>query len=178
MTSERVPNVRRPVPKLERDTHGYWEHLRRHELVIQRCTRCRTYRHHPRPMCPECHSLEFEWARMSGRGTIYTYAIVTQPLHPFWAGKTPYNVVLVELEEGVRIVSNLVDCPNDLIRIGMPVTVVWEDVSEEISLPMFKPVSASRVPRSGARSEPKASEVEQVASGLARTRGPNHGSRS
>jgi hypothetical protein len=90
-------------------------------------------------MCPECHSLDFAWAPMSGRGTVYTYAIVNQPLHPFWSGRTPYNVVLVELEEGVRIVSNLVDCPNDLVRIGMPVTVVWEDVTDEISLPMFKP---------------------------------------
>jgi len=142
MTSERKPNVRRPVPKLERDTHGYWQHLRRHELVIQRCTQCGTYRHHPRPMCPECHSLDFAWAPMSGRGTVYTYAIVNQPLHPFWSGRTPYNVVLVELEEGVRIVSNLVDCPNDLVRIGMPVTVVWEDVTDEISLPMFKPERA------------------------------------
>jgi uncharacterized OB-fold protein len=93
-------------------------------------------------MCPECHSLDFEWAPMSGRGHVYTYALVNHLLHPFWAGKTPYNVVLVELEEGPRIVSNLVDCPDELIRIGMPVTVVWEDVSEEISLPMFRPISA------------------------------------
>jgi hypothetical protein len=91
-------------------------------------------------MCPECHSLSFEWAPVSGRGTVYTYAIVTQKLHPYWADRMPYNVVLVELEEGIRIVSNLVDCPNESIRIGMPVTVVFEDVSDEISLPMFKPV--------------------------------------
>ena len=67
MTLETRPNARRPVPKLERDTHGYWEHLRRHELVIQRCAQCRTYRHHPRPMCPECHALDFEWAPLYGK---------------------------------------------------------------------------------------------------------------
>jgi len=91
-------------------------------------------------MCPECHSLEFEWAPVSGRGTVYTYTIVTHPLHPHWTDKVPYNVVLVELEEGIRIVSNLVDCPNESIEIGMPVSVVFEDVSDEISLPFFKPI--------------------------------------
>jgi len=93
-------------------------------------------------MCPECHSLECEWVPASGRGTIYTYALVNQLLHPFWEGKLPYNVVLVELEEGIRIVSNLIDCPNESIQIGMPVTVVFEDVSSEISLPLFKPLSS------------------------------------
>ena len=140
MTAPGGSDARRPRPKLERDSHGYWEALRRHQLVIQRCLECRAFRHHPRPMCPECHSLEFEFAPVSGRGTVYTYAIVTQPLHPFWSDRVPYNVVLVELEEGVRLVSNLVDCPNESIAIGMPVTVTFEDVSEEISLPLFKPL--------------------------------------
>ena len=140
MTSPGGHKAPRPRPKLERDTRGYWEALRKHQLVIQRCLECQAFRHHPRPMCPECHSLKFEWAPVSGRGTVYTYAIVTQPLHPHWADRTPYNVVLVELEEGIRIVSSLVDCPNESIQIGMPVTVVFEDVSDEISLPMFKPL--------------------------------------
>ena len=132
--------VQRPRPKLERDTRGYWEALRNHQLVVQRCLECKAFRHHPRPMCPECHSLRFEWAPVSGRGTVYSYSVITQVLHPYWADRMPYNVVLVELEEGIRIASNLVDCPNESIRIGMPVTVVFEDVSDEISLPMFKPV--------------------------------------
>jgi len=135
---ERAP---RPRPKLERDSRGYWEALRKHQLVVQRCLECRTFRHHPRPMCPACHSLEFEWARVCGRGTVYSYAIVTQNLHPHWTGRVPYNVVLVELEEGVRMVSNLVDCPNESIYIGMPVTVTFEDLSEEISLPLFRPAA-------------------------------------
>jgi len=141
MTSPARPRAPRPRPKPERDTRGFWEQLRDHRLVIQRCLECKTYRHHPRPMCPSCHSLAFEWAPVSGRGTVYSYALVNHLLHPYWAGKTPYNVVLVELEEGVRIVSNLVACPNDAIRIGMRVRVVWEDVSDEISLPMFEPVA-------------------------------------
>ncbi len=131
----------RPRPKLERDTRGYWEALRKHQLAIQRCLECKAFRHHPRPMCPECHSLRFEWAPVSGRGTVYTYAIVTQRLHPHWKDEVPYNVVLVELEEGVRIVSNLVGCPNESIRIGMPVKVRFEDVTDEISLPLFEPAS-------------------------------------
>jgi len=160
--------VPRPRPLLGRDTRGFWEHLRRHELVIQRCRECRAYRHHPRPMCPECHSLAFEWAPMSGRGEVYTYALVHHLLHPFWAGRTPYNVVLVELEEGVRIVSNLVECPNEEIRIGMPVTVVWEDVSEEISLPMFKPVSQWCSPWPASSSWEAASRARSPGGGLPR----------
>lgn len=140
VTSSSRPGAQRPRPKLERDTRGFWDGLRNHQLVIQRCLECKAFRHHPRPMCPECHSLKFEWAPVSGRGTVYTYAIVTQLLHPYWADRMPYNVVLVELEEGIRIVSNLVDCPNESIYIGMPVSVVFEDVSDEISLPIFKPL--------------------------------------
>jgi len=141
MTTPGKRKIPRPRPELSRDTRGYWEALKNHQLVVQRCLECKEYRHHPRPMCPECHSLEFEWAPVCGRGTVYTYAIVTHPLHPHWTDEVPYNVVLVELEEGIRIVSNLVDCPNESIEIGMPVTVVFEDVSDEISLPLFKPLS-------------------------------------
>lgn len=137
MTASSEPPVRRPRPAPSRDTAGYWEGARRHELVLQQCSVCRAFRHYPRPMCPECHSLHFEWTPSSGRGTIYSYAIVHQLLHPFWQGKVPYNVILVELEEGPRIVSHLLDCPNDEIEIGMPVSVVFEDVSDDFSLPMF-----------------------------------------
>ena len=141
MASSNQLEAPRPRPDPSRDTKGYWEGAKNHQLVLQRCLGCKAFRHHPRQMCPECHSLEYEWAPASGRGTIYTFAIVNQVLHPFWADKAPYNVVLVELEEGIRIVSNLVDCPNESIHIGMPVTVVFEDVSREISLPLFKPLS-------------------------------------
>ncbi len=141
MTASNEPAATRPRPDPTPDTQGYWEGARNHRLVLQRCLECRAYRHDPRPMCPECHALEFEWAPASGRGTIYSYAIVHQLLHPFWADQVPYNVVLVELEEGIRIVSNLIDCPNDSIRIGMPVCVVFEDLSSELSLPLFRPAA-------------------------------------
>jgi uncharacterized OB-fold protein len=137
------PKAQRPRPDPTGDTRGYWEGARRHQLVLQRCLACSAYRHDPRPMCPECHSLEFEWASVSGRGRVYSYAIVHQPLHPFWLDQMPYNVVLVELEEGIRLISNLVDCANEEISIGMPVSVCFEDLSEEISLPMFRPETPS-----------------------------------
>lgn len=126
----------RPRPDLTPDTEGYWRSARNHQLAIQRCSDCKSFRHNPRPMCPECHSLAFEWAPVSGRGTIYSYIIADRVLHPYW--KEPYNVVLIELEEGIRIISNLIDCPNEAVEIGMQVKVVFEDVSDEISLPMFK----------------------------------------
>ena len=139
MTSPNGPLPQRPRPDLTADTKGYWEAARNHQLALQRCLECKTFRHDPRPMCPECFSLDSEWAPVSGRGTVYSYAIVNQLLHPYWTDEVPYNVVLIELEEGIRIVSNLVDCPNESIEIGMPVSVVFEDLSSEIALPLFRP---------------------------------------
>ncbi len=143
MAAPDEPAAARPRPDPTPDTQGYWDGARDHRLVLQRCLACRAYRHDPRPMCPECHSLDFEWAPASGRGTVYSYAIVHQLLHRFWADRVPYNVVLVELEEGIRIISNLVDCPNESIYIGMPVGVVFEDLPPELGLPLFRPLASA-----------------------------------
>jgi hypothetical protein len=83
---------------------------------------------------------------LSGRGTVYTYTIAEQAFHPFFAGRLPYTLIVVDLEEqpGLRFVSELVDCSPDDVEVGMPVEVVWEDVTDEITLPLFKPTSADR----------------------------------
>ncbi len=128
-----------PVPVSNADNAGFWEGCRRHELRLQRCSACGTFRHHPRPMCPHCHHLEYEWASASGRGTLYTFTIVHGPTLPVFQQHAPYNVAVIHLDEGPFIVSNVVGCANDHLRIGMPVEVVFEDVSEELSLPKFRP---------------------------------------
>ncbi|MFQ5874385.1 MAG: Zn-ribbon domain-containing OB-fold protein [Dehalococcoidia bacterium] len=128
-----------PLPVPSPDSQGFWDACKRHELVIQRCSKCRAYRYPPRPMCFDCNATNWEWAKASGRGTIYTYTITYQPVHPALDGRVPWTVITVELEEGVRMVSNLVDCPPEKVQIGMPVSVTFEDVNEEVTLPRFRP---------------------------------------
>ena len=126
----------RPAPSIE---YGeFWGFCRRRELRLQRCTDCATWRHHPRPRCPSCHGAGFEWTRASGRGTVASYTICYPPVLPAFTDKVPYNVVVIELAEGPFMVSNLVDCPNEEIRVGMPVEVVFTEIDEELILPQFR----------------------------------------
>lgn len=129
-----------PIPIPHQDNKEYWEGCKRHELLIQRCVDCGTFRYPPRPGCHNCASLNKEWVKVSGKGVIYSYTIVHFPVHPATVNSVPYNVVLVELPDagGIRLVSN-VDCRNEGIYIGMAVGVVWDDVSREVTLPKFKP---------------------------------------
>ena len=125
-----------PAPHAAWESAGFWEGVRRHELLFQRCTACGQWVHPPRPACPRCRSFEKEWARSSGRGTIHSMVIYRNSPHP--AFRAPYAVVLVEMEEGVRLVSNMTDVPPEEIRIGMPVEVVFEEVGQGLTLPKFK----------------------------------------
>ena len=138
MSERERPMIPTPVPNA--DNAGFWDGCRRGELRLQRCRDCGAYRHHPRPMCPACHSLAHDWVRSSGRGTIYSFTIAHRPTLPAFEDHLPYNVVVIELEEGVFMVSNLVDCRNEDIRIGLPVEVVFEALNEDIVLPKFKPI--------------------------------------
>jgi len=128
----------KPLPHMTQETREFWEGCKRHELLIQRCKDCGTYRHYPRPMCPNCGSWNVEWIKVSGEGKVYTYIVAHRPFHPAFFGDVPYAVVIVELEEGVRMVSNLVDCKPQDIYIGMPVEVAFDDVTEEVTLPRFR----------------------------------------
>jgi len=128
----------KPLPMITAETREFWEGCKRHELLIQRCKDCGTYRHYPRPMCPNCGSWNVEWAKVSGKGKVYTYIVAHQPFHPGFFADAPYAVVIVELEEGVRIVSNIVDCTPEDIYIGIPVEVEFDDVTEEVTLPRFR----------------------------------------
>jgi uncharacterized OB-fold protein len=128
-----------PLPVPNPDNEGFWDGCRRHELRVQRCRRCRTFRHHPRPMCPHCSSTEHEWVAVSGRGVLYTFTIVYDPTLPAFQAQIPYNVAVVQLEEGPFMVTNIVGCAADQMRIGAAVAVEFEDLSSTISLPKFRP---------------------------------------
>jgi uncharacterized OB-fold protein len=121
-------------------TRGFWENCKQHRLSIQRCTTCKTFRQPPKPVCHKCRSFEWEWAPVSGKGTVYSYTAIYHPLHPSLAERVPYNVVVVALDgaPGCRFISNLVDVPPEELKVGMPVEVTWEQINDEIVLPRFR----------------------------------------
>jgi uncharacterized OB-fold protein len=125
-----------PVPPEIWENIGFWEGAKEHKLVFQRCRQCGRWVHPPRPACPKCGSFEKEWAPSSGKGTIYSWVTYLDSPHPGF--KAPYSVVLVEMEEGMRLISNMVDAGPDEIAIGMPVEVVFDDVAEGLTLPKFR----------------------------------------
>jgi len=128
----------KPLPEITAESKGFWEGCRRHELLIQKCRVCGALRHYPRAMCPNCGSWETEWVKVSGRGKVYSWMVTHRPFHHGFAGDVPYVSVIVELEEGVRLMTEVVDVKPEELYIGMPVEVVFEDVMPEITLPKFK----------------------------------------
>jgi len=129
---------RLPVPQAE--TEFYWEKARAHELWLMRCDDCNTAYFYPRSICPNCFSRNTRWFQASGRGTLYAFSVVHRAPSP--AFTAPYIAAMVELAEGPRMPTNLVEMEPDpaKIKIGMAVEVVFEDVTDAISLPKFRPV--------------------------------------
>ena len=140
MTTARPP-ASMPLPVPNQDNQEFWDGCKQHEFRIQRCRGCGTFRHYPRPACHNCASFDTEWVTVSGRGTVYSYTIAYYAFHPYFRDKIPYPVVVVELDEapGVRMASNIVDCPLDEVHIGMAVDVVWEDLNPDVSIYRFRP---------------------------------------
>jgi uncharacterized OB-fold protein len=130
----------KPVPVPTRETQPYWEGCKSHELRIQKCAACRHYQFYPRLYCTACMSDRVEWVKASGRGTVLSFTIVYRPVTQAFAIDVPYVVALITLDEGPQLMSNVVGCPPEQVRIGMPVEVTFEDWTEEISVPKFRPV--------------------------------------
>lgn len=128
-----------PTPVPTPESVEFWEGCKRGELLIQQCRHCGKLRYYPRVACPWCGSEEYRWHKASGKGEVYSFIVVHPPTLPAFKDRVPYPVILVELEEGVRMISNMVDCKNEDIRIGMPVEVVFDQVSEHLTLPKFRP---------------------------------------
>ncbi|UQX02089.1 bifunctional MaoC family dehydratase N-terminal/OB-fold nucleic acid binding domain-containing protein [Streptomyces sp. RerS4] len=127
---------RRPRPVINRDNQGFWDGVREHRLLIQRCTACRTLRFPWLPGCNACSSPEWDTVEASGAGTVYSYVVMHHP--PFPAFDPPYAVALVELAEGVRIIGNITGVPYDKVRIGLPVHLEFLRVDDTLELPVFR----------------------------------------
>ena len=127
-----------PRPAITDDTRPFWDACRRRELVIQRCAGCGAFRHPPSPVCWRCRSFAHGWVAVSGRGTVFSHAVVHRAFLPELA--VPYTVVVVALDDapGVRLVSNLIDATAEELRIGLPVEVVFDDIDAEVTVPRFR----------------------------------------
>jgi uncharacterized OB-fold protein/acyl dehydratase len=136
---KKEPKAPRPQPPRNQDNAFFWEGVDRGELLIQKCSSCGRLRHPPRPMCPNCQSLEWETVTASGKGEVFSFIIPHYPQVPFF--EYPYVVAVIALEEGTRLISNVVDIDPGDVTVGMPVQLKFVAVDDELTLPLFAPAS-------------------------------------
>jgi uncharacterized OB-fold protein len=127
-----------PIPNFE--TQPFWDGCARGQLLLQKCIGCGAYRHPPAPICPECLGAQHEWVEASGRGTIYTFVVVRETRARGWDQMVPYVVAVVTLEEGPRLLTNIVDIAPEEVKIDMPIQVTFAEAGDAMQLPLFRPV--------------------------------------
>jgi len=128
----------RPLPAPDPATAPYWAAACGHRLSLPRCEACGEFHFYPRPLCPHCGSPRLAWTDVSGKGTIYSLTVVQRAPSPAFADMVPYVVAIVALDEGPHLMSNIIGCPADAVRIGMPVRATFLDIGAEASLPLFE----------------------------------------
>jgi uncharacterized OB-fold protein len=121
------------------ERHGeFYAFCKKHELRFQRCSNCGTWRHMPRESCAACSSFDWSWEPSTGKGTLFSWTVIHRAIHPGWAGDVPYASIVVEMDEGVRLVSVLDGVPLEDLTIGLPLEVVFDDVTPEVTLHKFR----------------------------------------
>ena len=121
------------------ETKPYWDSCKRGELVIQKCDSCQEYQFYPRGICAHCWSNDIKWIKANGKGTVWSYTITYQNRTLGFAQDVPYVLALVQLDEGVKMFTNIVECDPNIVTIGMPVEVTFIQANNQISVPYFKP---------------------------------------
>jgi uncharacterized OB-fold protein len=131
----------RPLPTPDPVTQPFWDSLKEHAVKLQRCGGCNRFVFYPRPLCPSCLSDDLTWTPVSGRGVVHAFAIPYRHPNPAFGSTAPYVVALIELEEGARMLSNLVDveASPEAVTVEMAVEIVYDDVTEDVTLPRFRP---------------------------------------
>ncbi len=132
----------KPLPVMEGMTKEFYDNCARGELCFQRCSGCRELRHVPTQRCASCGSWDWEWSPSTGRGKLVTWTVVRRPMHPDFAQDVPYAPAVIQLDDGVRMVSWVVDCPPEELSPGMPVEVTFDEVADGVTLPKFRRLSA------------------------------------
>ena len=133
-----VKSYKLPLPRARGRAAEFYAFCKKHELCFQRCSDCGTWRHIPRDMCAKCSSFNWEWQRSSGKAKLFSWTTATQPMMPQFAESVPYSPAVVELEEGVRMVTWLIGVKPEELELGMPLQVAFDDVTPEVTLPKFK----------------------------------------
>jgi uncharacterized OB-fold protein len=128
-----------PVPDNKGLSAPFWEGAKRHELFIQRCKQCANFFDYPREQCPVCFSQDLEFQKVSGNGWVYAFTSVYQASHAAFQPETPYTFAIVQLDEGPRLVTNIVDCAPEDVRCDMQVVATFEEVSPDWTLVKFRP---------------------------------------
>jgi uncharacterized OB-fold protein len=141
-----TPAPPKPEPVLNAWGKPFWDAARDGRFVLQRCRECRRHVFYPRIACPHCQADALEWVPASGRGTIYSYTVVHANSPSAFAVDVPYVVAVIRLEEGVQMLSNVVDCDPSTVRCDQPVEVTFRKRSETTTLPCFRPVTAGAAP--------------------------------
>jgi|SRR5581483_9769316 len=139
----------KPAPVPDADTRPFWEACRAGELRAQRCTHCGRFRWPPQGFCPGCYAWEHTWERLAGRGTVTSFSVVHHSAVPSFKDDLPYVVALITLDgtdDRVTLTSNVVDCPWEEVRVGMPVEVVFRAIAAEATLPQFRPARSASSP--------------------------------
>ena len=134
-----MADYNKPLPLLNAETQPFWEYCKKHELRMQKCCNCGYIRYPISLVCPRCSSREAEWALLSGKGTVYSFTVYRVAYHPAFKDDIPYVVAIILLAEGPRMESNIIGRNVEDVRVEMPVTVSFEDVTDQVTLPKFKP---------------------------------------
>ena len=135
-------DYKKPIPVPDNISQAFWEGSKAHKLLLQRCSDCGAYQSFPQSCCRKCLSENSEWTEASGKGKIYSFTVVHRPPSHTFEEDVPYVVAIVELDEGPRIMSNIIKTDPGNIRVDMPVEVIFDDISPAISLPKFRPLKS------------------------------------
>jgi len=132
-------NTGKPLPPITPESKPYWDGCNEGRLMLQRCNGCAHWQFYPRLLCSACGSRDLAWASASGRGSVRTFTIVRRAVSSAFDADVPYVVALIGLEEGPTMMSNVVQCDAEAVRIGMPVTVCFEQRTDTVAVPQFRP---------------------------------------
>jgi uncharacterized OB-fold protein len=130
----------KPLPEVKTFSAPYWSAAREERFVIQHCKACGAYNFYPRPFCPKCFGLEFDWLEASGEGEVLTYSVVYQAPYPSYAPDAPYILAVIKLKEGPPLMANVLNCPKEAMKVGLKVHVCFEERQGAFKVPQFTPI--------------------------------------
>lgn len=140
MSAEAAATAPKPSPRVTLDSEEFWRHAAQGHLMLRQCRPCGHLFYYPRVVCPRCLSTELSWRAAGGRGTVHAVSVVHRAPDAAFRGAVPYAIALIDLAEGVRVMSNVTDCAADAVAIGMAVEVWFDPVSADLAIPKFRPV--------------------------------------